>query len=62
MSYRIEDEQFFTEWYEDLPQITDAEEASLDLIRRRYLYHQANENLTEGTVTLLLFNLTGFLV
>lgn len=51
---RTEDEQFFTEWYEDLPEITDAEKASLDLIRRRYLYHQADGNLTEGTVTLLI--------
>ena len=51
---RTEDEQFFTEWYEDLPVITDAEKASLNLIRRRYLYHQADGNLTEGTVTLLI--------
>lgn len=51
---RTEDEQFFTEWYEDLPEITDEEKASLDLIRRRYLYHQADGNLTEGTVTLLI--------
>lgn len=35
---RTEDEQFFTEWYENLPQITDEEKASLDVIRRRYLY------------------------
>ena len=51
---RTENEQFFTEWYEDLPEIIDIEKASLDLIRRRYLYHQADGNLTEGTVTLLI--------
>ena len=51
---RTEDEQFFTEWYENLPQITDEEKASLDVIRRRYLYHLADGNLTEGTVTLLI--------
>jgi hypothetical protein len=51
---RTEDEQFFTEWYENLPEITDEEKASLDIIRRRYLYHLADGNLTEGTVTLIM--------
>jgi hypothetical protein len=51
---RTEDEQFFTEWYENLPSITDEEKASLDIIRRRYLYHLTDGNLTEGTVTLLI--------
>lgn len=51
---RTEDEQFFTEWYENLPEISDAEKESLDLIRRRYLYHLTDGHLTEGTVTLLL--------
>ena len=51
---RTEDEQFFTEWYDNLPSITDEEKASLDIIRRRYLYHLADGNLTEGTVTLLM--------
>jgi hypothetical protein len=35
---RIEDEQFFPEWSEGLPKITEAEKNSLDLLRRRYLY------------------------
>lgn len=51
---RTEDEQFFREWYENLPQLTDEEKASLDVIRRRYLYHLADGNLTEGTVTRLI--------
>ncbi|MEC4819194.1 MAG: type I restriction endonuclease subunit R [Scytonema sp. PMC 1069.18] len=51
---RTEDEQFFTEWYENLTEITDEEKVSLDVIRRRYLYHLADGNLTEGTVTLLI--------
>ncbi len=51
---RTENEQFFTEWHEDLPEIIDTEKVSLDLIRRRYLYHQADGNLTEGTVSLLI--------
>ena len=47
---RTEDEQFFPEWYDNLPQITDEEKASLDVIRRRYLYHLADGNLTNGIV------------
>jgi hypothetical protein len=51
---RTENERFFTEWYEDLPELTDDEKVFLDIIRRRYLYHLADGNLTEGTVTLLI--------
>ena len=51
---RIEDEQFFSEWCEELPAITKADKENLDVLRRRYLYHRAGENLLEGTVMLLL--------
>ena len=53
---RIENEQFFREWYEDLPSITEAEKASLDIVRRRYLYHRSAGDLLEGTVMLLLIS------
>ncbi|WP_366932868.1 hypothetical protein [Nostoc sp. JL31] len=32
---RVEDEQFFSEWYEGLSEITEAEKASVDVVRRR---------------------------
>ena len=51
---RTESEGFFPEWYTDLPQITEADKVALNLIRRRYLYHLNDENLTEGTVTLIM--------
>lgn len=51
---RSEDEQFFTEWYEQLPQITEAEKTSLDILRHRYLYHRGEGDLLEGTVMLLV--------
>jgi len=61
---RIEDEQFFPEWSTELPEITDAEKASLDVLRRRYLYHRGEGDLLEGTVMLLvvspLLALAGF--
>jgi len=51
---RIEDEEFFSEWYEELPALTEADKENLDVLRRRYLYHRAGGNLLEGTVMLLL--------
>ncbi|MDJ0617832.1 MAG: type I restriction endonuclease subunit R [Calothrix sp. MO_192.B10] len=61
---RIEDEEFFTEWFDGLPEITEAEKASLDVLRRRYLYHRGGGDLLEGTVMLLvvspLLALAGF--
>ncbi|MEH2371014.1 hypothetical protein [Nostoc sp.] len=47
---RVENEQFFPEWYEGLSEITEAEKASVDVVRRRYLYHRAGGDLLEGTV------------
>ncbi|MEH1907260.1 MAG: hypothetical protein V7L05_32940 [Nostoc sp.] len=61
---RVEDEQFFPEWYEGLSEITEPEKASVDVVRRRYLYHRAAGDLLEGTVILLLVSpilaLSGF--
>jgi hypothetical protein len=61
---RIEDEQFFPEWNTELPEINDGEKASLDVLRRRYLYHRGEGDLLEGTVMLLvvspLLALAGF--
>ncbi|MBP0021340.1 MAG: type I restriction endonuclease subunit R [Cyanobacteria bacterium SBLK] len=51
---RTEDISFFREWYENLPELSQEERESLDIIRRRYLYHLAAGSLSEGTVTLLL--------
>ncbi|MEG3861491.1 type I restriction endonuclease subunit R [Microcoleus sp. herbarium12] len=51
---RTESEGFFPEWYQDLPEITEADKSALNLIRRRYLYHLNDGNLTEGTVTLIM--------
>ncbi|MGF1676837.1 MAG: type I restriction endonuclease subunit R [Rivularia sp. (in: cyanobacteria)] len=51
---RIENEKFFSEWYEELPALTEADKENLDVLRRRYLYHRAGGNLLEGTVMLLL--------
>ncbi|MDF5720167.1 MAG: type I restriction endonuclease subunit R [Rhizonema sp. PD37] len=51
---RVESGQFFQEWSTGLPEITSDEKISLDVVRRRYLYHRAGGDLLEGTVMLLL--------
>ncbi|WP_414619299.1 hypothetical protein [Calothrix sp. CCY 0018] len=33
------DANFFTEWKEPLPTLSDAEKAKLELLKRRYLYY-----------------------
>lgn len=58
------DSDFFTEWKEDLPDLTDTEKAVLDRIKGRYRYHRGSGNLAEGLVNLLvlspLLELAGF--
>ena len=61
---RNEDEDFFTEWQMQLPNLSDSEQVALDTLRRRLLYHRADGELLEGAVTLLvvspLLELAGF--
>lgn len=47
-------DQFFTEWFQDLPELTDEEKAFLDKIRHRFSRHRDRGELAEGTVNLLL--------
>jgi predicted type IV restriction endonuclease len=41
-------DDFFTEWYEDLPEITELEKERCDRIKERYLYHRGH--IDEGIV------------
>lgn len=52
--HRQENEQFFSEWRTNLPDLTDTEKTGLNELRRRYLYQRAESHLLEGTVMLLL--------
>lgn len=62
---QTEDDNFFGEWYEDLPAITEAEKTALDLIKQRYDYHRASSPLLEGTINIVvvspLLEVAGFL-
>ncbi len=57
-------DQFFTEWFQDLPELTDEEKVSLDKIKHRFTRHRDLGELAEGTVNLLvvspLLELAGF--
>ncbi|MEY2978516.1 MAG: hypothetical protein ACO3NK_19895 [Prochlorotrichaceae cyanobacterium] len=60
------DPAFFSEWQQDLPPLTEAEQARLDRIRSRYRYHRNTGHLTEGVVNLIvvspLLELAGFMI
>ncbi|MDJ0731420.1 MAG: hypothetical protein QNJ33_15660 [Crocosphaera sp.] len=61
---RTEKEDFFLEWFENLPELTESEKATLDKIKQRYINHRAKGLLTESTVIILviapLLELVGF--
>lgn len=50
------DPQFFTEWFEGLPEITDTEKESLNHLKKRFLYYLADGAITEGTINLIIIS------
>lgn len=62
---QAEDDGFFSEWVEDLPELNEQEEAGIELLKQRYDYHRFDGLLLEGTINLLvvspLLELAGFL-
>jgi hypothetical protein len=62
---QAEDDYFFSEWVEDLPELDTQEQAGVDLIKQRYDYHRVDGLLLEGTINLVvvapLLELAGFL-
>jgi hypothetical protein len=63
--YQAEDENFFNEWFTDLPQLNPEEQAGINRIKQRYDYHRVDSLLLEGTINLLvvspLLEVAGFL-
>ncbi|MFN7357025.1 MAG: type I restriction endonuclease subunit R [Pseudanabaena sp.] len=51
---RSESKDFFTEWYDQLPEIDPSDRANLEVLWRRYIYHRSGGHLLESTVMLLL--------
>ena len=48
------DSQFFPEWFEGLPELTETEKESLNRLKNRFLYYVANGAITEGTINLIM--------
>lgn len=46
--------EFFSEWQNNLPELTQSERETLDRIKTSYLYNSADGSMTEATVNLLL--------
>ena len=51
---RSESRDFFTEWYDQLPEINSSDRVNLEILWRRYIYHRSGGHLLESTVMLLL--------
>ena len=51
-----DDPQFFTEWYENLPELTESEKESLDGLKNRFFYYFEEGGLTEGTVNIIMLS------
>jgi Type I restriction enzyme R protein N terminus (HSDR_N) len=47
---------FFTEWFENLPELNKSEKKSLDRLKNRYLYYSADGAITEGTVNIIILS------
>jgi hypothetical protein len=50
------DPNFFSEWKQDLPALTDLEQSQLSHIQRRFLEHRDRGSLPEGTVDKLMIS------
>jgi hypothetical protein len=48
------DPNFFGEWRETFPELTDAEKTRLDRLKQRYFYYADSGAITEGTVNFIL--------
>jgi hypothetical protein len=62
--HQVDDDCFFHEWINDLPELNQQEQAGIARIKQRYDYHRLDGLLLEGTINLLvispLLELAGF--
>lgn len=61
---QADSDEFFSEWFEGSPEVTDQEKETLDRVKTRYHYHRKGGPLAEGAVNLMvlspLLELAGF--
>ena len=57
-------DRFFSEWDEDLPELTEVEKDRCNLLKERYLYHRHHGHISEGLVNQIaiapLLEMAGF--
>lgn len=53
---QTDDHLFFTEWYENLPELNEREKTELDRLKNRFLYYVRKGKLTEGTIKIILLS------
>jgi hypothetical protein len=57
-------DRFFSEWDEDLPELTEVEKERCNLLKERYLYHRHHGHISEGLVNQIaiapLLEMAGF--
>lgn len=51
---RHTDPNFFQEWFNALPEITDLEKERLNNLKQRYFYYAADNSITEGTINFII--------
>jgi hypothetical protein len=56
ISASLEPERFFSEWFTQLENLPESDQARLDLIKRRYLYHRQHGHLLENAVNFLVIS------
>ncbi len=54
--FQAEDENFFHEWVEDLPQLSEAEKTEIARIKKIYDYQRLDGFLLEGTINLIILS------
>ena len=57
-------DRFFSEWDEDLPELTEVEKERCNILKERYLYHRHHGHISEGLVNQIaiapLLEMAGF--
>lgn len=51
---RTQNRQFFPEWFDSLPEITDLEKTTLDRLKDRYIYHIQDGPLAEEGIKMMI--------
>lgn len=53
---RTTEADFFLEWSEELPQLTEQEKQTLNGLKTRYLYYAADNAIAEGTIKIIIIS------